>query len=242
MKRIIGIILLLVFNVGPVFADLTLQGPAGFINVPSAQTIKYKQIEWAARSRMFRVPGTGSERYLTNLSLGFSPIRDFEIGVQKAVDSRRGADDFDPDPTINFKARIPPIGSGDFADTALGMVLDTNPNNYHSLYLALGGVSVGWNFGGNPGSGIANFGTYDRGRQAPKPLFFMFGGDLTPGLAGERGYRTHYFFDYNGDIFSAACRLKSHRGFWIDAAWHGKGTYDFQYDFLPLSIAVGAIF
>jgi len=234
--------LLFIGNREIAYGDLTFEGPSGYIFAPSAKTIHYKQIEWSAHTRQFHPPGSKEVRYLTNLTMGFSPIRDLEIGVQKAVDSRRGMNDYDPDPTINFKVKLPPFGSGDFSEPGLGMVLDTNPNNYHSLYFCLGGVGVVWNFGGNPGSGIAHFGKYDHGRKQPRPLCLTFGGDLTPGPPGERGYRSHCFLDYNGDFFSACWRLKSNRGFWIDAGWHGKSDYDFQYRFVPVFVGVGAIF
>jgi hypothetical protein len=226
----------------PAHADLTLAGPSGFVQAPSHTTIKAGQVEWAAHTRMYKVPGTAKERYLTHTALGFSPLRDLEVGVAKAIDSRRAAGDIDPDPTVNFKVRLPPVGSGEFAELAVGMVVDTNPNNYHTLYASLGGFGVGWNFGGNPGSGVANFGSYDRGRQEPRSLCLLVGAEYPTPVPGERGYRSHYFVDYNGDVFSVAWRFKSHRGFWIDAALHTKSSYTDFYNYRPLIIGVGAIF
>ncbi|MBF0500257.1 MAG: hypothetical protein HQM09_08995 [Candidatus Riflebacteria bacterium] len=225
----------------PSSADLTLQGPSGFIQVPSAKTIHAGGIEWAAHTRMFQAPGTRSDHFLTDLALGFSPIRDLEIGVEKAIDSRRGKDDFDPDPTVNVKVRLPPMG-GEFSETALGLLLDTNPNNYHTLYFSVGGLGLGWNFGGNPGSGIAHFGEYDRGRKAPKSLCLLVGGDLNPGNPDERGYRGHAIADYNGDVFSIGWRFKNYRGFWVDLAAQSKSSYTDIYNYQPIIFGVGAIF
>jgi len=230
------------FGASRLFADLTLQGPSGFIQVPSHTTIKQGQIEWAAHTRLFHLANTKEDKYLTQVAFGFSPIKDFEIGAQKAIDSRRGSEDFDPDPTINLKVRLPSMGTGEFSETALGMVLDTNSNNYHSLYFNVGGFGVAWNFGGNPGYGTAQYGTYDRARKAPKPLCLILGTDYPQALAGERGYRSHYLFDYNGDVFSVGWRFKSHRGFWVDAALHTKSTYTDFYDYRPLILGIGAIF
>lgn len=222
-------------------ADLTLQGPSGFMQVPAATTIKAKGIEWGAHVRPFKAPGTGTDHYLTEVAMGFSPIRDFELGVAKAMDSRRGKDDFDPDPTVNLKVRLPQMG-GDFKEVALGMLVDTNPNNYHTLYFSVGGCGVGWNFGGNPGSGIAHYGSYDRGRREPKALCLLVGGELYPPKPGERGYRSHYMIDYNGDVFTLGWRFKSHRGFWVDAGVQTKSSYTDTYDYQPLIFGLGGIF
>ena len=223
-------------------ADLTLQGPSGFFQVPSHTTIKPKQVGLGFHSRRFFIPGTKKSEYLTNMAFGFSPIRDFELGVQKAIDSRRGNTDFDPDPTFNFKVRLPSMGVGEFSESAMGIVLEANPNNYHTLYFTLGGFGVGWNFGGNPGSGVANYGAYDRGRKRPKDVSLLVGTEYPPSQPGERGYRSHYIVDYNGDVFSIGWRYKSHRGFWMDAAVQSESSYTDFYDYLPVIVGFGAIF
>ncbi len=223
-------------------ADLTPDGPSGYVRVPSHTTIKYRQVEWSAHARQYKSPGAGRLRSLTDLAMGFSPIKDFELGFQKTLDTNRATEAYDPDPTVNFKVRLPSMGDGYFSETAIGMILDTNPNNYHSLYFTVGGFGVAWNFGGNPYVGTARYGTYDRGRHQPKNLCLIVGADLSPGVPGERGYRSHYFADYNGDVFSLGWRLKSHRGFWVDAAASTKSTYTDFYDYQPLTIGVGAIF
>jgi hypothetical protein len=233
--------LVLTFS-APVQADLTFAGPSGFIHSPSGTTIKEKGIELGFHTRLFQVPKTSNKRFLTNLTMGFSPVKDFEIGVAKAMDSRTGANDPDPDPTVNLKVRLPPIGTGELTETAVGLILDTNPNNYHSLYLSVGGLGVSWNFGGNPGSGIAHLGSYDSGKKEPRSVSFFVGADLTPLKPGERGYRSHYLVDYNGDVFALAWRYKSHRGFWVDAGVQSQTTYRDWYDYLPGFIGFGAIF
>ncbi|HNV68416.1 MAG TPA: hypothetical protein PKO06_01875 [Candidatus Ozemobacteraceae bacterium] len=168
-------------------ADLTPDGPSGYVRVPSHTTIKYRQVEWSAHARQYKSPGAGRLRSLTDLAMGFSPIKDFELGFQKTLDTNRATEAYDPDPTVNFKVRLPSMGDGYFSETAIGMILDTNPNNYHSLYFTVGGFGVAWNFGGNPYVGTARYGTYDRGRHQPKNLCLIVGADLSPGVPGERG-------------------------------------------------------
>ncbi len=226
----------------PARADLTFTGASGFITVPSHTTIRAREFEFAAHTRMFHIQKTDKEKFLTNLAMGFSPVRDFEIGVQKAIDSRRAGSDFDPDPTVNFKLRLPSMGTGQFSECALGMIFDTNQNNYHSLYFSVGGCGVAWNFGGNPGFGTANFGSWDRQRKEPKSLCFIVGGEYPQPKPGERGYRHHYLLDYNGDMISLGWRFKSHRGFWIDAGWQSKSSYTDLYDYHPVFMGLGAIF
>lgn len=225
-----------------VLADVTIQGPSGFIQTPSARTIDLGQLEFAVHTRAYSRPMTGNTAFMSHLALGFSPLRDVEIGVGKEIDSRRGANDFDPDPTLHFKVRLPPLGSDEFSEIGFGMLLDTNPNNYHTMFLSVGGFGVGWNFGGNPGSGIARYGSFDRAQQRPNPLCLLVGIDYPPRQPGERGYRSHYLFDYNGDVFSCGWRFKSHRGFWVDAALSSKTTYSDWRDYQPLTIGFGAIF
>ena len=226
----------------PVWADLTPAGPSGFVKVPSHATIEYGQVEWAAHFHQYSSPKGKNANSLTDLAFGFSPIKDLELGVQKTLDSNKGIGAYDPDPTLNFKVRLPTFGNGYLSETAMGMVLDTNSNNYHSLYVSVGGFGVAWNFGGNPGYGTAAYGSYDRARKKPKDLCLIVGADLTPGKPGERGYRSHYYADYNGDVFSLGWRWKSHRGFWVDAAASTKGTYTDFYDYKPVTIGVGGIF
>lgn len=221
-------------------AGLTVQGPSGFIQVPSHKTVNAKEVEIAAHTRMYRVPVTAEEGYLTHLALAFSPFRDFEVGLQKAMESRNSAND--PEPTVNFKVRLPSIGEGELSQVAFGGVFDTNPNNYQTLYLTFGGFGLGWNFGGNPGSGMANYGKYNRDKKEPEALCLLIGAELPARKPGERGYRSQYFLDFNGDVFSLGWRYSSHRGFWADAAVHSKSSYDQFYDYRPLILGLGANF
>lgn len=234
------ITILMAFTVFPVTASPTLQGPTGFVQVPSEETIKAKEVEMAVHTRMYAVPLSSKDGYLTDLSFGFSPFRDFEVGVQKYVDSRNSAPD--PDPTINFKVRLPSIGQGEFSQAAFGMVVDTNPNNYHTMYFTLGGFGVGWNFGGNPGYGTASFGSYNRDKKEPDSICLLIGTEYPKRNPGDRGYKAHYYADYNGDVFSFGWKYKSNRGFWIDAAIHSKTSYTDFYDYRPLIIGFGAVF
>lgn len=223
-------------------ADPTLQGPSGYINVPAATTIKQGQVEFSEHAKFYEIRNTRSDGIYHYLTLGFSPIRDLEVGVQKIANSRTGASDLDPDPTVNFKVRLPRMGRAELSETALGMVLDTNPNNYHTLYFTIGGFGVAWNLGGNPGIGTAQYGTWNRNKKAPTTVCLIAGGELTPGKPGERGYRTHCYLDYNGDIFSLAWRYKSHRGFFIDAGVHTATSYDVERKYQPLFLGCGGIF
>ncbi len=221
-------------------AGLTLQGPSGFIQVPSHKTVNAKGIELAAHTRMYKVPVTAKDASLTNMAFTFSPFRDFEIGLQKMMDSRNEAND--PDPLINFKVRLPALGSGELTEVAFGAVFDTNPNNYHTLYFSIGGFGLGWNFGGNPWSGMANYGGYDRKKLEPQSLCLLIGAAYPERLPGERGYRGQFLLDYNGDVVSAGWRYSSHRGFWVDAAVHSKSSYTDFYDYRPLILGLGANF
>lgn len=241
-----GVLLLLtilaILGSVPAQANLTFQGPSGFVQVPSHTTIEHRQLELGFHTKPFRDRRTGKGEFLTSMAMGFSPIRDFEIGIQKSMDSRRGVNDLDPDPTINMKVRLPIIGSEEFSAVAFGMVLDTNPNNYHTMYLTIGGFGVGWNFGGNPGIGTAQYGAWNSDRQRPESFCLLVGVDYPPRRPGERGYRNHYQLDYNGDVFSAGWRFKSHRGFWIGAALQTRSSYRDFYDFRPFIMGIGAIF
>lgn len=221
-------------------AGLTLQGPSGFIQVPSAKTVKAKEIDLGVHTRLYRAPVTAQEGSLTHLGFAFSPVRDFELGLQKAIDSRNSAND--PNPTLNFKVRLPSVGSGEFSELAFGAVFDTNPNNYHTMYLTLGGFGLGWNFGGSPYSGMANYGAYNRDKHEPESLCLLVGAEFPSRRPGERGYKSQYFLDYNGDVFSLGWRLSSHRGFWVDAAVHSKSSYSDFYDYRPLIVGLGANF
>ncbi|MBF0410240.1 MAG: hypothetical protein HQM10_23040 [Candidatus Riflebacteria bacterium] len=240
-KILLCLMFFLLYSSSFICADVTFPGPSGYIHVPSATTMKNGTLEFGFHTRFFDTDGGSADNYFTNMGIGFSPIRDLEIGVQKAVDSRRKKEDADPDPTVNFKVRLPPMGK-DFSETAIGMLFDTNPNNYHTLYFTISGVGVGWNFGGNQGSGVANYGSYDKAAEKPKDVFIMIGTEVTPGKPGERGYRSHYYIDYNGDFFSAAWRFKSHRGFWAELGVQGKSSYSEFYDYKPVFAGIGGIF
>lgn len=222
------------------FAGLTLQGPSGFIQVPSHETVKAKEIELATHVRMYKVPKTSEDGMLNHLSFAFSPLKDFEIGFEKAIDSRNSAND--PDPLMSFKVRLPSTGTGEFSEVAVGGVFDANPNNYHTLYFTIGGFGLGWNFGGNRYSGMANYGAYDRGNHEPESLCLLIGAEYPKRRPGERGYKGQVFVDYNGDVFSGGWRYRSHRGFWIDAAVQSKSSYTDFYDYKPLILGFGANF
>lgn len=220
-------------------AHTTWQGPTGFINVPSHLTIPEKQIDMAIHTKMYRVPNTNKEGWLNSMAFGFSPFKNLEMGVQKTMDTRQGSKD--PDPTVNFKVSLPPIGNGDFAQFAFGGVFDFNQNNYNTLYLTCGGFGVGWNFGGNPG-GMSNYGKYNKHKEEPKSLCLLFGVELPARKDGERGYKSQYFLDYNGDVAAFGWRYSSHRGFWVDASCQSKSSYDEFYDYKPFILGFGANF
>lgn len=237
----VGLILLALSVVSSqAFASLTLQGPSGFIRVPSHETIKAKQVEVAVNYQLYRTPLTNKDASLMHYSFGFSPLRDFELGFTKAVDSRKLADE--PDPLLNFKVRLPSLGTGEFSELTFGGVFDTNPNNYHTLYLTFGGFGVGWNFGGNRFNGMANYGSYDRGKNEPKSMCLLIGAEYPKRRPGQRGYMGQAFVDYNGDVFSAGWRYRSHRGFYFNFAVNSKSSYTDFYDFRPVVVGLGAIF
>ncbi len=233
-------ILSLVASCPPLIAALTLQGPSGFFQVPSHETVKAKEIELAARYRMYNVPKTSEQAALMHYSFAFSPLKDFEIGFAKAMDTRNSA--LDPDPLLSFKVRLPSIGTGEFSEVAVGGVFDVNANNYHTLYFSIGGFGLGWNFGGNRFNGMANYGAYDRGRNEPDSICLLIGAEYPKRRPGERGYKGQAYVDYNGDVYSGGWRYSSHRGFWVDATVQSKSSYTDFYDYRPFILGVGAKF
>ncbi|OQB50002.1 MAG: hypothetical protein BWY02_00942 [bacterium ADurb.Bin157] len=220
-------------------AGLSYQGPTGFIMTPSHLTVPEKQVDMAIHTRMYNVSKDSKDGMLTSMALTFSPFRNAEFGLQKTIDSEANA--HDPDPTVNFKILLPPIGEGEFSQIAFGGVFDANPNNYHTLYLSVGGLGVGWNFGGNPG-GMANYGKFKKSSDKPESVMLLIGAELPERVAGERGYKSRYYLDYNGDVFSLGWRYSSHRGFWAEAAVQSKTSYDDFYDYKPFILGLGANF
>lgn len=225
-------------------AGLTLQGPSGFINSPSYTTIREKEIELSVKTRMYDSykGDKNKDGYMTTFSFGFSPIKDVEFGIQADLDSESDRNNVETDPKLNFKVRLPSVGEGEFSQMAFGGVFDTNPNNYHTLYFLLGGFGVGWNFGGNEGVGTASYGKYKSKSKKPESLCLLFGAELPGRKPGERGYKSQYVVDYNGDIVSLGWRYYSHRGFSIEIAGSTKTSYDDFYDYKPLIVGIGANF
>lgn len=224
-------------------AALTIQGPSGFINVPSPKTIHEKEIELGVHTRMYQnVKNKEQDGWMTSVAFGFSPIRDVEFGVQADIDSKESQNGTETDPKINFKVRLPSIGEGEFSEVAFGGVFDTNPNNYHTLYLSIGGLGIGYNFGGNEGVGTAAYGKYKEGSKKPQAICLMLGAELPGRKPGERGYKSQYVIDYNGDVFGFAWRYASHRGFSVEIGAQTKTSYDGFYDYKPLIIGLGANF
>ena len=225
-------------------AGLSLQGPSGYINVPSYRTVREKEIELSFRTRMYdSYKGDKTkDGYMTTISFAFSPIKDVEFGIQADLDSETDRNNVETDPKLNFKVRLPSIGEGEFSEIAFGGVFDTNPNNYHTLYITCGGFGLGWNFGGNEGVGTASYGRYKSGSKKPDSLCFMFGAELPGRKPGERGYKSQYVVDYNGDVVSLGWRYYSHRGFSVEIAGSTKTSYDEFYEYKPLIVGFGANF
>lgn len=225
-------------------AGLTLQGPSGFINVPSHKTVREKEIELSIKTRMYESykGDKNKDGYMTTVGFAFSPIKDVEFGIQADLDSELSRNNVETDPKLNFKVRLPSIGEGEFSEVAFGGVFDTNPNNYHTLYLTFGGLGVGWNFGGNDGIGTASYGKYRNKDRKPEKLCLLFGTELPGRKPGERGYKSQYVVDYNGDVVSVGWRYYSHRGFSIEIIGSTKTSYDDFYDYKPLTLGIGANF
>ena len=225
-------------------AGLSLQGPSGFVNVPSYKTVHEKEIELSVRTRMYESYKGDKDKdgYMTSLAFAFSPIRDVEFGIEADLDSESDRNNVETDPKLNFKVRLPSVGEGEFSQIAFGGVFDTNPNNYHTLYLTFGGLGIGWNFGGNEGVGTASFGKYNKNKRKPDELCLLFGGEFPGRKPGERGYKSQYVLDYNGDVVSLGWRYYSHRGFSIDISASTKTSYDGFYEYKPLIVGFGANF
>lgn len=240
---LILLLCLAMFN-SPAFAGLTMQGPSGFINVPSAKTINEKGIELGVHTKMYESYKNDKNKdgFMTNVSFGFSPIKDVEFGIQAELDSQSGRNNVETDPKLNFKVRLPSIGENEFSEVAFGGVFDTNPNNYHTLYLTFGGLGVGWNFGGNEGVGTASYGKYKEKERKPESLCLIVGAEIPGRKAGERGYKSQILIDFNGDVFSVGWRYASHRGFSLDVAASTKTSYDSIYNYKPISVGFGANF
>ena len=225
-------------------AGLSLQGPSGFVNVPSYKTVHEKEIELSVKSRMYESyrGDCNKDGYMTTVAFAFSPIRDFEFGIQADLDSQSSRNNVETDPKLSFKVRLPTLGDGELAQVAFGGVFDTNPNNYHTLYLTVGGLGIGWNFGGNEGVGTASYGRYNSGKRKPEELCLLFGGEFPGRKPGERGYKSQYILDYNGDVVSLGWRYYSHRGFSVEICGSTKTSYDEFYEYKPLIVGIGANF
>ena len=238
------IILFFLFVKTVCFAGLSLQGPSGFINVPSHRTVNEKEIELSFKTRMYDSykGDKNKDGYMTTMALAFSPIKDFELGIQADLDSKSDRNNVETDPKLSFKVRIPSIGEGEFSEISFGGVFDTNPNNYHTLFLTCGGFGLGWNFGGNEGVGTASYGRYKKGSRKPESLALLFGTELPGRKPGERGYKSQCVLDYNGDVFSLGWRYYSHRGFSVEICGSTKTSYDEFYEYKPLIVGIGANF
>jgi hypothetical protein len=225
-------------------AGLSFQGPSGFVNVPSHKTIKEKEIELSVKTRMYNSykGDKTKDGNMTTVAFGFSPIKDLELGIQADLDSEQSRNNVETDPKLSFKVKIPSIGEGEFSEVAFGGVFDTNPNNYHTLYLTVGGLGLGWNFGGNDGVGTASYGKYKTKDRKPESLCLLFGTELPGRKLGERGYKSQYVIDYNGDVFSLGWRYYSNRGFSVEVIGSTKTSYDVFYDYKPLTLGIGANF
>lgn len=232
------------FAANSCFAGLSLQGPSGFINVPSHKTVHEKEIELSLRTRMYESYKQDREKsgYLTSVAFAFSPFKDAEFGIEADLDSESGRNNVETDPKLNFKVRLPSIGEGEFSEIAFGGVFDTNPNNYHTLYLTCGGLGIGWNFGGNEGIGTAAFGKYKSNSKKPESVCLLIGAELPGRKTGERGYKSQYVLDYNGDLCSLGWRYYSHRGFSVEISASTKSSYDDFYEYKPLILGIGANF
>ena len=240
----LAILLLFLFSNSSSYAGLSIQGPSGFVNVPSYKTVHEKEIELSVRSRMYNSYRGDNKKdgYMTSFAFAFSPIRDVEFGVEADIDSQSDRNNVETDPKLNFKVRLPSVGEGEFSQVAFGGVFDTNPNNYHTLYLTFGGLGVGWNFGGNAGVGTASYGKYKKDKRKPEELCLLFGGEFPGRKPGQRGYRSQYVLDYNGDVVSLGWRFYSHRGFSVDISASTRTSYKDFYDYKPLIVGIGANF
>ena len=228
----------------PCNAGLSLQGPSGFVNVPSHKTVHEKEIELSVKTRKYDSfrGDKNKDGYMTSFAFAFSPIKDVEFGIQADLDSETDRNNVETDPKLNFKVRLPSFGEGEFSQMAFGGVFDTNPNNYHTLYLTLGGLGIGWNFGGNEGIGTAAYGKYKKEKRKPEKLCLLFGAEIPGRKPGERGYKSQYVVDFNGDVVSLGWRYYSHRGFSVEVLGSTKTSYDVIYDYKPLTIGFGANF
>lgn len=237
-KRVIVVFALFFIAVFELSAGVTTLGSKGFLNVPSHRTVKKGEIEAAFRYQYLRIPDSAST-YKQNLALVFSPVYDFELGISKAFVSDY---EKEPDPVLSFKARIPSLGEDYLSDIAVGMVLDTNPDNYHTAYIMFGGFGVGYNFGGNRFSGVANYGRYNHDRNEPESFCILIAMQTPERTPGQRGYLSQYFFEFNGDVMSAGLRYSTHRGFSAELAVSGKGSYNDIHGHTPVSVAISARF
>lgn len=228
------------------FADATLLGPAGYIYVPNHRLPNKGQFEFGIHTQKLEYINNNNRinRHKTNLAVNFSFIQNFEISLSKAIitEGMTQVSDTDPDPIIGLKVKLPAIGDGDLSEPAFGILLDTNPNNYHTLYFTLRGFGIGYNFGGNKYSGIANLGSYDKSRHEPKKVCLLLGLEYPSYQLKRQNYQGYYIVDYNGDFITFVYRYKSARGFWFDVGYQTKSSYTELYVHQPIIFGVGGNF
>ncbi|MGM0608138.1 MAG: hypothetical protein ACQESP_06945 [Candidatus Muiribacteriota bacterium] len=193
-KKILLYILISIFFFNYyIFAEVSLPGPTGFLNVPSPYTTPSGTFEGGFHYQSYNYGGSSSYG-ISSFKANVGVTKNLEIGFEKTMDSGR---------LLSNLGMVVSAKSGwsvnDEIHVAGGVIVDTGSGNYSSIYGLFGAENaffgMGFNFGGSSGpiGGTAKMGGYDLQEKRPDKVFFISGakfefggnGGLTVGYNGD---------------------------------------------------------
>jgi len=210
------------------FAGVSLEGPTGFLNVPSPETLEPNTFEGGVHYQSYGFGGNTNYNIVSiKGNVGIS--ENVEVGIEKTTDS--GTLSRDPGMVINAKAKW---SISDDINMAGGVIVDTTSGNYSSVYGLVGAdiafFGMGFNFGGEKGLpySTARMGGYDLTDIAPDKVFFLAGAKFQ---FGESGALT---VSYNGDAvglgFCGEIDDTEGMASTVEVGWIIEGDYEDLYE------------
>lgn len=228
------VVLIIASNI-PSFAEgisfgTSMVGSTGFLNVVSPTTLPEGEMQLGFHTHSYKFKKPNKTYSIFSVKGNYGLSNSVELGFEKSNDSSAYVDD----PGICITGKFSQALTQNLNISA-GAVIDTDANDFSSLYMVVGEslafFGFGANFAGHSGANVfansAAFGGYNFGKLRPEHFFFMAGAEFRMGVGSV-------LMGYNGDTVSVGFRAPvTSEKMVIDFGWKSGGDYEKVYRLLP---------
>lgn len=219
MKLLLALTILFLLLNTSCHAATSIMGPTGLLNTPSPETLEKGFLEAGVHLRRYTFGSYNGSGSVFSVKGNYGVTRNCEVGFEKGMDT--GSYLEDPGITLSGKMNYQ---LGENLLFGVGTIIDSDANDYSSVYFTVGApvafFGFGFNFGGHAKTfNNAAFGGYDFQDGKPDDAFFLAGAEFKINAAS-------FTIGYNGDYVALGIRAPvESEQVTVDLGWISQGDY-----------------